>query len=487
VGSDVQRVQQRVRAGEFNTLFLEELGWDRAVLSFSVTLLEPGQRGLGRPDAAAPYVAPSALESHTFTLNAVAQKCGMTVFVCSPLPDGTIPNAPTRYRLQHRAMKVARENILVFANAANTRQVWQWVRRGADVPVHLCEHPFVLADNSEALAQRLRQIAVSIAEEESGRLTLVEILRRVSAAFYNRRPSKNRLPYVRVRLSDLSAEPLEDGLQSWLRYIYSVPRLGRWEEQRLAEALQKGDTDAKRRFIEANLYLVTEIAWKMTQESPTDRNLLPDLIQEGYFGLLGAVENFDLTLGHRFQTYAQFRIRQRIVRTIQDLSKTIYLPVYLHDWIAEVAPRYALEMDRLWHFLEREPTGSEIASRLRLTPAEQKRLFLLTDQVQSLSDPETALGFRRIVDEETTHCPFASSAKRALREEIMLALEDLTPRERDVILLRFGFQDGELKTLEEVGRELEVTRERVRQIESSALTKLRKRSRARRLREIIAY
>jgi RNA polymerase primary sigma factor len=486
VEAELLRLQKRVRAGELSALFLEELGWDRAGLNFSVTLIEPGQRGLGRPDAAAPYVAPAAPESHTFTLNAVAQKCGMTVFVCSPLPDGTIPNAPTRYRLQHRAMKAARENILVFMDAANTRQIWQWVRRGADVPVHLCEHPFVLADHSEVLARLLSQIAVSIAEEESGRITLVEVLRRVSAAFYNRRPSKNRVPYVRVRLSDLGSEPLEDGLQAWLRYIYSVSRLGRREEQRLALALKKGDADAKRRFVEANLYLVTEIAWKMTQESPNDRRLLPDLIQEGYFALLKAVENFDLTLGHRFQTYAQFRIRQRIVRTIQDLSKTIYLPAYLHDWIAEVAPRYALEMDRLWHFLEKEPTGSEIASQLRLSPVEQKRLFLLTDQVQSLSDPETAPGLRRIVDDETTHCPYATTAKRALHEEIMLVLEDLTPRERDVILLRYGFQDDEPKTLEEVGRELEVTRERVRQIESSALTKLRKRSRTRRLRELIS-
>jgi len=468
-------MQGRLRAGEFSALFREHLGWDRAASSFSVTLIEPGQRGLGRPDSSAAYLPPAALVSHTFTLQAVAQKCGMTVFVCSSLPDGSIPNAPTRYRLQHRATKIARENILVFHNTSNTRQIWQWVRRGADVPVHLCEHEFFLPRDIQTLTQRLMSIAIQLVEEETGRITLPEVVQRVSRAFYNRRERKVRAPYRRVGISDFGLEQGDEGLQSWLQYVYSIPRLGRREEYDLAWAVRRGDAVAQQRLLEANLYLVADLALKMMPDTQCDRSLLSDLMQEGYFGLHGSVENFDPRRGYRFQTYAPLRILRHMTRAMHDLAKPIHIPHHLLTKLNEIRPLYALETDRLWQLLTREPTITEIASRLGLTHKEKEDLFLLTDQVQSADAPELFSALRKIVDEDPTHCPVAALGMQAVSEEIMRQLNVLTGREKAVIIMRLGLTGDEPKTLEEAGLKLHVTRERARQLESSALIKLRRR------------
>ena len=472
---NITNVQNYLHTMDFRRLFLEELGWDKAALSFGVTLIEPGQRGLGRPDSAAPYV-PEVLASHTFTLNAVAQKRGMTVFVCPPLQDGTIPNAPMRFRLQHRVMKVARENILVFVDADNTRQVWQWVRRGADVPVHVCEHLITPAADSKALAQRLMCIAIGIEEEEDGHITLAEVLRRTYTAFYNRAPSKKRGPYRSIRLADFDFARFDDGLRSWLEYVYSIPRLGRLEEQRLVRAAQSGDVTAMHRFLEANLYLVAEIAWKMTQFGQSYGDLLSDLMQEGYFGLLGSVKNFDPDLGYRFQSYAPLRIRNQIGRAMQDLSKTIRLPAHVHELLAKIRPQYASEADQQWQRLGREPTMHEVANGLSLTKGERKRLFLLVDQAQSLHTPELASSLQRMVDVDATHCPFSTLSQRSNSEMLMTVLQILTPQEQEILISRYGLNGEEPCTLEELSRVRKSSRERLRQMEMKALHKLRRNS-----------
>lgn len=481
---DLLCIERRICAFELKALFRDDLGWDKAAASFDVTLIEPGQRGLGRPDSAAPYLA-ETIVSDAFTLTAVAQKRGMTVFQCSALRDGTMPNAPMRARLQHKLAKYARENIVVFSDAANTRHIWQWVSRGGTVPLHVCEHSFVLPEDSRKLARFLSQIAVGIAEEEAGQITLAEVIRRASVAFYNRPSSKTSSRSRQSPVNDWEFERFEESVQTWLNYVYSLPRLGRREEQDMAKAFLCGDLLARQHFIEANLYLVAGIACRMTREGQIKSELLADVMQEGYFGLLRAVDNFDPLLGYRFQTYAQFRIRRYILRAVHNLSDTIYLPTYLHEWLGDIKPRYALERDRLWQCFRREPTMDEVASQLDITINDRSRISLLTDQAQSVHSIRIASVLQGMVDVDQNHDPFTLLRMDALRAQLIIALNELTPREKDVVILRYGLDGDEPRTLEDVGRELEVTRERVRQIEMHALEKLRKPKTARRLRQLI--
>lgn len=469
------QIQRRLSVGELREMFMDELGWDSSSLNFRVVLLEPGQRLLDRLPSDTSIGKSSELpESQTFTLHGVAHKRGLTVLTCSPLSDGTIPNAPTRYRIQHKVAATTRENIVVYTDAGNARQVWQWVRRGTGVPIHLCEHSFALPAEGETLTSRLLRLSVDIDEEDAGAITLAEMVGRVSAAFYVRRRSRNHLPYQRSRISEYDLRACDSDMQAWLRSVYSIPRLGLRDEQNLVRAAQTGDAEAERQFVEANFYLVTEMAWKMTRDSPPMRNLLPDLIQEGYFALLRSVANFDIRHGYRFQSYARFCLRRLLSRELCRLSNTIALPVYVQDRLTDLAPLYELETDRLWHSLGREPSIAEIGSRLTLKKGEQQRLFLLSTQVQSLDAPEVAGCLRATSDEDRTHCPSATAERSALTEALMTLMNELRAREQIVIVRRFGLGGADPMTLEEVGQELQVTRERIRQIERAALLKLQK-------------
>ena len=281
---------------------------------------------------------------------------------------------------------------------------------------------------------------------------------------------------------ELSAEgvALDDPVKAYLKEIGQVPLLSTEEEQRLARAARAGDADARRRLSEANLRLVVSVAKRYAGRG------LPflDLIQEGNLGLMKAAEKFEPDRGFKFSTYATWWIRQSITRAIADQGRTIRIPVHLVEHINRVR-KTAGELLRK---NGREPTAEEIAVRLEMEPDRVRELLQLAQEPVSLETPvgeEEDAHLEDFIQDEEAGIPVDEAGRQLLRRELMSVLKSLTPREERVITLRFGLDDGRPRTLEELGKEFNVTRERIRQIEAKALRKLRHPSRAKRLRDYL--
>ena len=272
----------------------------------------------------------------------------------------------------------------------------------------------------------------------------------------------------------------EDPVRMYLKEIGNVPLLSGEEEVELAKRVEQGDEEAKKKLTEANLRLVVSIAKKYVGRG------MPflDLIQEGNMGLMKAVDTFDYTKGYKFSTYATWWIRQAITRGIADTGRTIRVPVHMVETINKT-----LRMTRtLLQELGREPTPEEVAARLNVPVARVREVLKISRDPVSLDTPigeedDSHLG--DFIEDDTALSPSDSAAFSMLREELKSALESLTDRERQVIELRFGLLDGRARTLEEVGKEFNVTRERIRQIEAKALRKLRHPSRSKRLKDFL--
>ena len=281
---------------------------------------------------------------------------------------------------------------------------------------------------------------------------------------------------------ELSAEgvALDDPVKAYLKEIGRVPLLTMEQELELARAAQAGDADARRKLSEANLRLVVSVAKRYAGRG------LPflDLIQEGNLGLMKAAEKFEPERGFKFSTYATWWIRQSITRAIADQGRTIRIPVHLVENINRVK-KTAGELLRK---NGREPTVEEIAVQLDLEPDRVRELLQLAQDPISLETPvgeEEDAHLEDFIQDEEAGVPVDEAGRQLLRRELMNVLKSLTPREERVIALRFGLEDGRSRTLEELGREFNVTRERVRQIEAKALRKLRHPSRAKRLRDYL--
>ena len=281
---------------------------------------------------------------------------------------------------------------------------------------------------------------------------------------------------------ELSAEgvALDDPVHTYLKEIGRVPLLTAQQEADLARAAQAGDADARRALSEANLRLVVSVAKRYVGRG------LPflDLIQEGNLGLMKAAEKFEPERGFKFSTYATWWIRQSITRAIADQGRTIRIPVHLVENINRVK-KTAGELLRK---NGREPTVEEIAVQLDLEPDRVRELLQLAQDPISLETPvgeEEDAHLEDFIQDEEAGVPVDEAGRQLLRRELMNVLKSLTPREERVIALRFGLEDGRSRTLEELGREFNVTRERVRQIEAKALRKLRHPSRAKRLRDYL--
>lgn len=281
---------------------------------------------------------------------------------------------------------------------------------------------------------------------------------------------------------ELSAEgvALDDPVKAYLKEIGQVPLLSAKEEQTLARAARAGDADARRRLSEANLRLVVSVAKRYAGRG------LPflDLIQEGNLGLMKAAEKFEPDRGFKFSTYATWWIRQSITRAIADQGRTIRIPVHLVEHINRVR-KTAGELLRK---NGREPTAEEIAVRLEMEPDRVRELLQLAQEPVSLETPvgeEEDAHLEDFIQDEEAGIPVDEAGRQLLRRELMSVLKSLTPREERVITLRFGLDDGRPRTLEELGKEFNVTRERIRQIEAKALRKLRHPSRAKRLRDYL--
>ena len=272
----------------------------------------------------------------------------------------------------------------------------------------------------------------------------------------------------------------EDPVRMYLKEIGNVPLLTTEEEIELAKRVEEGDEEAKKRLIEANLRLVVSIAKKYVGRG------MPflDLIQEGNMGLMKAVDKFDYAKGFKFSTYATWWIRQAITRGIADTGRTIRVPVHMVETINKT-----LRMTRtLLQELGREPTPEEVADRLNVPVSRVREVLKISRDPVSLDTPigeedDSHLG--DFIEDDSALSPSDSAAVSMLREELGTALESLTDRERQVVQLRFGLIDGRARTLEEVGKEFNVTRERIRQIEAKALRKLRHPSRSKRLKDFL--
>jgi len=273
---------------------------------------------------------------------------------------------------------------------------------------------------------------------------------------------------------------VDDHVRMYLKEIGKVPLLSQEEENELALLMESGDKAAKKRLVSSNLRLVVSIAKRYVGRG---MHFL-DLIQEGNLGLIKAVEKFDYRKGFKFSTYATWWIRQAITRAIADQARTIRIPVHM----VETINKLLRVSKQLLQELGREPNAEEIAKEMQITVERVREITKLSQDPVSLETP--------IGEEEDSHIgdfiadndlppPDAAAASTLLKEQLMSVLETLTEREKKVLILRFGLEDGKARTLEEVGREFQVTRERIRQIEAKALRKLRHPGRSKKLKDYL--
>lgn len=278
------------------------------------------------------------------------------------------------------------------------------------------------------------------------------------------------------RILEQEGLAIDDPVRLYLKEIGRVPLLDAEHEKELAERMMAGDEEAKNELVEANLRLVVSIAKRYVGRGM----FLLDLIQEGNLGLMKAVEKFDYTKGYKFSTYATWWIRQAITRAIADQARTIRIPVHMVETIHKVS-RYSRTM---LQELGREATAEEIGEKMGMSADKVRDIMKIAQDPVSLETPigeeeDSHLG--DFIPDEDTPAPADAASATILREVIERELHTLTPREEHVIKLRFGLYDGRTRTLEEVGQQFNITRERIRQIEAKALRKLRHPSRARHL------
>ena len=273
---------------------------------------------------------------------------------------------------------------------------------------------------------------------------------------------------------------VDDPVRMYLKEIGKVPLLTAEEEIQLAKRMELGDEGAKKKLCEANLRLVVSIAKRYVGRGM----LFLDLIQEGNLGLIKAVDKFDWKKGYKFSTYATWWIRQAITRSIADQARTIRIPVHMVETINKL-----IRISRqLLQELGREPTPEEIALEMDITVEKVREILKIAQEPVSLETPigeeeDSHLG--DFIPDDDVPAPSEAAAFSMLKEQLVEVLDTLTERERKVLKLRFGLEDGRARTLEEVGRQFDVTRERIRQIEAKALRKLRHPSRSKKLKDYL--
>ncbi|MCI9538980.1 MAG: RNA polymerase sigma factor RpoD [Eubacterium sp.] len=291
-------------------------------------------------------------------------------------------------------------------------------------------------------------------------------------------PTEEELENIEFSVPD--GVSIEDPVRMYLKEIGKVPLLSADEEVELAKKMEEGDADSKKRLAEANLRLVVSIAKRYVGRGM----LFLDLIQEGNLGLIKAVEKFDYRKGYKFSTYATWWIRQAITRAIADQARTIRIPVHMVETINKL-----IRVQRqLLQELGREPYPEEIAKEMQLPVDRVREIQKISQEPVSLETPigeeeDSHLG--DFIQDDNVPVPAEAAAFTLLKEQLTEVLDTLTEREQKVLRLRFGLDDGRARTLEEVGKEFDVTRERIRQIEAKALRKLRHPSRSRKLKDYL--
>ncbi|MDI6602288.1 MAG: RNA polymerase sigma factor RpoD [Thermoanaerobacteraceae bacterium] len=287
-------------------------------------------------------------------------------------------------------------------------------------------------------------------------------------------------PEEELDLSIPEGISIDDPVRMYLKEIGKIPLLTPEEEIELAKRIEKGDEEAKKKLAEANLRLVVSIAKRYVGRGM----LFLDLIQEGNLGLIKAVEKFDYRKGYKFSTYATWWIRQAITRAIADQARTIRIPVHM----VETINRLIRVSRQLLQQLGREPSPDEIAREMGISEDKVREIMKIAQEPVSLETPigeeeDSHLG--DFIPDDDAPAPADAATFMMLKEQLKEVLDTLTPREEKVLRLRFGLDDGRARTLEEVGKEFNVTRERIRQIEAKALRKLRHPSRSKKLKDFL--
>ena len=329
--------------------------------------------------------------------------------------------------------------------------------------------PFVLdADGIDDLLERLTDGGISITDKDGN----------PSSKYVVEAPKPEEL--TDEELLGSNSAKVNDPVGMYLKEIGVVPLLSNEEEKELAIAVENGDLEAKQRLAEANLRLVVSIAKRYVGRGMQ----FLDLIQEGNMGLMKAVDKFDYSKGFKFSTYATWWIRQAITRAIADQARTIRIPVH----IVETINKLVREQRNLLQELGQDPTPEQIAERMDMTPDKVREILKIAQEPVSLETPigeedDNHLG--DFIEDEVIENPVDYTTRVVLREQLDEVLDTLTDREENVLRLRFGLDDGKMRTLEDVGKVFNVTRERIRQIEAKALRKLRHPSRSKQLKDFI--
>ena len=311
--------------------------------------------------------------------------------------------------------------------------------------------------------------------------TVLETLEAIGVAITGDEDSAPAESAADIDLDDIpDGVSLDDPVRMYLKEIGKVPLLTLEEEIDLSRRIEQGDESARQKLSEANLRLVVSIAKRYVGRGM----LFLDLIQEGNLGLIKAVEKFDYRKGFKFSTYATWWIRQAITRAIADQARTIRIPVHM----VETINRLIRTTRQLVQELGREPSAEEIAREMGVSEAKVREIMKIAQEPVSLETPigeeeDSHLG--DFIQDDDAPAPADAASFILMREQLQDVLDTLTPREKKVLTLRFGLDDGRLRTLEEVGKEFDVTRERIRQIEAKALRKLRHPSRSRKLKDYI--
>ena len=329
--------------------------------------------------------------------------------------------------------------------------------------------PFVLdADGIDDLLERLTDGGISITDKDGN----------PSSKYVVEAPKPEEL--TDEELLGSNSAKVNDPVRMYLKEIGVVPLLSNEEEKELAIAVENGDLEAKQRLAEANLRLVVSIAKRYVGRGMQ----FLDLIQEGNMGLMKAVDKFDYSKGFKFSTYATWWIRQAITRAIADQARTIRIPVHM----VETINKLVREQRNLLQELGQGPTPEQIAERMDMTPDKVREILKIAQEPVSLETPigeedDSHLG--DFIEDEVIENPVDYTTRVVLREQLDEVLDTLTDREENVLRLRFGLDDGKMRTLEDVGKVFNVTRERIRQIEAKALRKLRHPSRSKQLKDFI--
>ena len=329
--------------------------------------------------------------------------------------------------------------------------------------------PFVLdADGIDDLLERLTDGGISITDKDGN----------PSSKYVVEAPKPEEL--TDEELLGSNSAKVNDPVRMYLKEIGVVPLLSNEEEKELAIAVENGDLEAKQRLAEANLRLVVSIAKRYVGRGMQ----FLDLIQEGNMGLMKAVDKFDYSKGFKFSTYATWWIRQAITRAIADQARTIRIPVHM----VETINKLVREQRNLLQELGQDPTPEQIAERMEMTPDKVREILKIAQEPVSLETPigeedDSHLG--DFIEDEVIENPVDYTTRVVLREQLDEVLDTLTDREENVLRLRFGLDDGKMRTLEDVGKVFNVTRERIRQIEAKALRKLRHPSRSKQLKDFI--